>query len=183
MTGLALRWRDCLAGIEFSRIYSSDLTRARETAGLLAQDRPLEVTVRTELREIYLGDWENRPFSEIQAIYPHQWTARGLDLSGFRPPGGESFADVEKRVLPLMADIIAKESANVLLVSHAGVNRVILCRMLGMEMQHLFSFHQDPAGLNLIDADSSPPRVAAVNLSAVTLRQAGIDSLSSSRLI
>ena len=70
-----------------------------------------------------------------------------------RPEGGESFADVQARVWPAFEGIAAQaqgKAGATLVVAHAGVNRVLLCRLLGMPLAHLFRLGQDYCGLNLI---------------------------------
>ncbi len=50
-----------------------------------------------DLREIYMGQWGNMTFEEIKQKYPAEYEARGRDLAGVPAPGGESFADCERR--------------------------------------------------------------------------------------
>ncbi|MBI5896369.1 MAG: histidine phosphatase family protein, partial [Desulfobacterales bacterium] len=88
---------------------------------------------------------------------------RGRDLEGYRPPGGESFGDLRSRVVPAFERIIAQATANILIVGHAGVNRVILCHLLGMPLAHLFRLGQDYAGLNIIEPHAAECRVLAIN--------------------
>jgi probable phosphoglycerate mutase len=166
-------WRDRLRHVEFTRIVSSDLKRARQTARIMAGKRAPQLELAPGLREIYLGAWENQPLSRIRDRFPEQWHARGSDLAGYRPPGGESFGDVQQRVMPLIDDIMATAGSDVLAVAHAGVNRVLLCTLLGMPLQRLFDLEQHPAGMNLIDFSSARPRVKAVNLAPGILVRIG----------
>ena len=84
------------------------------------------------LREISLGKWEGRSFSEVQQRFPVEFDARGQDIENWRPPGGESFADCRERVMGAVGNILRKTRGNILLVAHAGVNRLILCDALGV---------------------------------------------------
>lgn len=77
-------------------IYCSDLGRAQQTAGIIASAHPHLPTVCEELRELYMGDWEDKLFSEIKAKYPKEFKARGEDIANYRPPLGESFSDCYK---------------------------------------------------------------------------------------
>lgn len=165
--------RDRLQSIVFSRIVSSDLRRARETAEIIAGPTPLRVEAVAALREIHLGDWENRTFAEVRGHHPDQWRARGSDLAGFRPPGGESFQDLRRRVVPAFDAIMQSAVGNVLAVAHAGVNRVLLCDLLKIPLQRLFGLAQDPTGLNIIDFDPPEPRVLVINLAPEVLARAG----------
>lgn len=123
----------------FDVVWCSDLDRARQTAEILATPWDIPIRVDARLREIDMGDWEGLDRATLAAADPEAYAARGRDLFGFRPPGGESFADVLARVLPVWADI-ADEclSARVAVAGHAGVFRSIICHVLGMPPQNLF---------------------------------------------
>jgi probable phosphoglycerate mutase len=79
------------------------------------------------------------------------WKARGEDVAGFRPPAGESFTDVLQRVTPCIGRICSESSGPVLVVTHAGVIRVLICKALGMPISGLFRIRVDYGGLTLID--------------------------------
>ena len=158
----AREWRDALKGMPWKGVFCSDLARSRETAGIIAGDgAPLHI--REALREISLGSWEGANMAEIRARFPELWAARGRAMDTFRPPGGESFADHEARVMPAFDDLSESPGGPLLVAGHAGVNRVILCRLLGMPLAHLFRLAQDYGGLTLIDRTVRPFRVACMN--------------------
>jgi probable phosphoglycerate mutase len=155
----AAAWRERLKGISWRGVYASDLDRSRETAEIIAQRPP---TPLAELREIHLGDWEGVQMAEIRRAQPEQWKARGARMDVFRPPGGESFADLRERAWPAFQRA-AETPGPVLVAAHAGVNRVILCELLAMPLSALFRLGQDPGCLNRIDPDRTPFRVVSVN--------------------
>jgi probable phosphoglycerate mutase len=168
-------WCECLRRIPFSRIVSSDLARARESAEIIAGNaNRRRVEPLAALREIRLGDWENRTFEEIRQAYPAQWQARGRDPEGFRPAGGESFGDLRRRVTPVVYAMLAADSGPLLVVAHAGVNRVILCDILGISLRRMFLLAQDHGCLNLIQAQPTGPRVKTLNLAPDLLAQLAI---------
>jgi probable phosphoglycerate mutase len=149
--------------MDWRGVYAGDLDRARETAEILAGKPP---TLLPALREIHLGDWEEVPMAEIRRTQPEQWRERGERMDRFRPPGGESFADLQERVWPAF-QTLAEGPGPTLVVAHAGVNRAILCRLLAMPLAALFRLGQDPGCLNRIDPTRNPFRVASVNEPAV----------------
>ena len=167
-------WRERLGQIEFSRIVTSDLIRASETADIIAGRNRQPIEPLAALREIHLGDWENRLFSEIQQSAPQLWSARGRNLGGFRPPGGESFEDLQRRVAPVARNLFSQDGENILVVAHAGVNRVILGDLLGMPLSRIFSLAQDYCCLNLIETHPSGMRVRALNLAPEVLTDLGL---------
>ncbi len=156
-------WRAHFSGRLPGRIAASPLCRALEFARIVAGDRAAEVEAFPAFSEIDLGKWEGRPMKEIRRLEPDAWKARGQDFAGFRPPGGESFADVYGRVVPAFEKLAGKAS-DLLLVCHAGVNRVILCHLLGMPLANLFRLGQDPGCMNVVEKGAAGFRVVGVNL-------------------
>jgi probable phosphoglycerate mutase len=161
-----LAWRDHLRDLAFGAVWSSDLRRAVQSAELLCPGRESEIKVTGELREVNLGEWEGRPRDQVRATLPELWKARGDDLAGFRPPGGESFSDLQKRVVACIRRICADASPPVLVVTHAGVIRVLICAVLGMPLSNLFRFQIDCASLTIVDFSESAEAksVRAVNV-------------------
>jgi alpha-ribazole phosphatase len=147
---------------EIEAAYCSDLVRSRETAEIASGGR-FEVVVRPDLREISMGAWEGRTLGEVARQFPEEYRARGEDLAGFRVPGGESFLECARRVVPAFEDIVARSSGNVLVVGHAGVNRLLLCHVLGMPVANLFRFGQDYSCLNIIQCSNAGYQVKLVN--------------------
>ena len=157
-------WRNALQGIPFERILCSDLSRTHDTARIITGNRPLPVEALPELREINLGAWDGERMATIKEREPDAWRQRGENIAGFRPPGGESFADLQQRAFPPFQKMAAATRGNVLIVAHAGVNRVLLCSILGMPLGHLFTIAQDHACLNLLRFKNGSWGVKAMNL-------------------
>jgi alpha-ribazole phosphatase len=154
-----------LRNIPFSGVWCSDLKRAYETAAIVCRDRDLTLQPVPQLREIHLGQWDGMAMSQIRKALPDLWQARGEDIGHFRPPGAESFADLQQRVVPFIRHIAAQSAGNMLIVTHAGVIRVLLCQVLQMPLSHLFRIHLDYGGLTLIQDINGMSQVKAVNFS------------------
>lgn len=176
-----------LAGLTIHRAVASDLSRCVESARLLldAAGRPdLPVEPEPGLREITLGRWEGLTSEEVRARFGSEYERRGQDIAGTRPSGGESFEDLERRVWPLFETLCARvgDGERLLLVAHGGVNRVLICHLLGMPLARLFHLEQDYGCLNLIALENgSPARLVRMNLPALELgpRDAPPDTTSS----
>jgi alpha-ribazole phosphatase len=141
-----------LAGVPLAGIYASDLTRALTGAQIISRGRDLGPQTIPEFREIHFGAWEGLSFAEIAARYPADLEARFRDLASFRIPGGESLLDLSSRVLPRLGELIAGHHEEaIVIVAHAGVNRVILSEALGLPLDHLFRLDQNYGCLNIID--------------------------------
>ncbi len=102
LTDLGREQAKCVASyfekIPVDAIYSSDLLRAYHTAAPLAESKGLSVIQSKELREIFAGEWEGRVFDEILKNSPMGrvwWEDTGLAT----PDGGESVANLQKRIL------------------------------------------------------------------------------------
>lgn len=162
----AALWRENLADLPFTAAVTSDLCRCRETAAIVLADRDVPVRSDPRLREILLGGWEGLTVEEVHERFPGAYERRGCDLSGFRPEGGESFAEVQQRALAAIAEL-ADLPGNVLVVAHGGVNRTILCHALDIPLEHLFRLGQQYCGLNILTPLPDCWRVDAVNLAPV----------------
>jgi probable phosphoglycerate mutase len=130
-------WHQALAPLTIDTIYTSGLTRCRHTAAIIAGDRT--VISDPAFNEIHLGQWEGRTFEAIKQQDPDGFKQRGEHLDTFRPPDGESFLDLQTRVLPFFNQCLRKHGTP-LFVTHAGVIRVILCHVTGLALKDLFQF-------------------------------------------
>ena len=126
-----------LSSKHIDAVYSSDLRRARETAGLLAQRLGLQVKTDQRLREIHQGEWEGKLGGEIAASYPGAWERMQVDPLNARPPGGESLVELAERVLSCMKEIATQVPAGtVILVSHGLALGCVVCQASGIPLQH-----------------------------------------------
>lgn len=134
-------------------VFSSDLQRAVKGARIIGRYHNVPHYSLPELREMYFGDWEGMRFKDIREQYPDELDRRKDDLVNFQPPGdGESIALFAERVMAAFQNILDNQNGNeILLVAHGGVNRVILCNSLGLDLSRLFYLQQDYGCLNIID--------------------------------
>jgi len=160
----AYAWNHALGPMAFTAIGSSDLRRATETAAIVFAGRNLVVRSCKELREIHLGEWDGLPRRRVRERHPDLWHARGKDLAGFRPPGGESFSDLQDRVLRFVQPIAAEATGPVCLVTHAGVIRVLMCHCLQMPLSSLFRIRLDYGGMSIVAYELDRVEVCALNL-------------------
>ncbi len=127
-------------------IYSSDLLRAHNTAAPHARIRGIEVIDSTNLREIYLGDWENRPVDElIEQDYDNFVVGWRDNFGTFTVPGGEKVLDAGMRFYKEV-EKIAKENLGktVLIAAHAAVIRVFWCLINKVEPQDMAAAYPFP---------------------------------------
>lgn len=148
---------------ELAGLFCSDLSRSRDTAAAIGAAAGIAPVVRPDLREIAMGEWEGLSFREVARRFPDAYRARGDDLGGFRVPGGESFIECGRRVVSAFEEIAGSIPGNLLIVGHAGVNRLILAHLLGMPVGNVFRLGQDYACLNLIQSSAVGYQVRLVN--------------------
>jgi broad specificity phosphatase PhoE len=118
----------------FNHLFASDLQRALQTAGPIAQQLQLNIQTMPELREIHMGvftgqRWDDlhRDQHEALANWGQHWLHRGA-------PGGESFVELASRVdeaLRIIRQTI-DATGRALVVAHAGVLRAVLHRHGGL---------------------------------------------------
>lgn len=161
-------WQERLMGVPFAEVLCSDMVRCRETAEIVAQGRNLPLQTLPGLREINLGAWDGLSKAEVQERFPGQYEARGADLAGFRPPGGESFRDLQDRTWAALEPYL-KGQGPLLMVGHAGVNRVLICKALGLPLEHLFRLGQGPGCHNIVAWRSMGPCLVLLNRTPETV--------------
>jgi probable phosphoglycerate mutase len=154
VTALAAR----LASLPIDVAVSSPLVRARRTAEVVLGTRPTRLELEPELIEISHGAWEGQLSTDVEAAH-----AEMLDTWRMRPdrdvpagPDAETLGDVEARAWPVferIADRLRGEET-ALVAAHDAVNRVLLCRLLGLPLTRVWAFRQAPATLNVISGPS-----------------------------
>ncbi len=115
-----------MAGAGIRSLWSSDLSRARETAEIVGAKIGLEPRLDARLREGARGRWEGHLMEDVERDEPELY-ASWRHGGNFRFPGGESLGEQQERVLAALADIHAGCPAPSLVVCHGGSIRVVLC--------------------------------------------------------
>ena len=172
-----------LRRIPIEAIHCSDLQRSRQTAALIARGARPAIHARDDLREIALGAWEGMKRSEVAARYPQDYTKRGTDLANYRVPDGESFADCQKRMLGAWQEIVASDAQRIVVVSHAGAIRALLCHLLGRPLRELFRIAQDYGAINVVACQSGHFDVLRSNARADELVEAAERPQNTPRII
>ena len=153
-----------LAREPVSQVYSSDLSRALDTARLIVESHRLPIHTLTDLAEINFGDLDGLTFTEIQERYAgilESWMTRPT-LTHF--PNGESFAQMRARVLAAFELILSRHSREtIVIVTHAGVIRLVLAAALSIPDDRIFRLAQDYGAINRIKYFDDGPIVELMN--------------------
>jgi broad specificity phosphatase PhoE len=116
-----------LAGISFDAVYSSPLKRSAETAQIIAGKGPIALDLK--LAEIHHGCWQGKTKHEIVNRWPDQWDRSQNEPQRFTPYGGETAAEVERRVQEFIRTM---RGTTILCVSHGVVIQTFLSILLGV---------------------------------------------------
>ncbi len=147
---------------DIAAILSSPLQRATQTAQKLAEKTGLEVVTHQGLIETDFGTWEGLTFAEAAERDP-EVHRRWLGDTSVKPPGGESFDEVNARVRKARSEIIAKFGGRTLVVvSHVTPIKTLLRQALDVGPQFLFRMHLDLTGVSI--AEFYPDGPASVKL-------------------
>lgn len=131
----ALFWKNAFAKVQFDQIYSSNLSRCRDTVALICPGKKIHIDER--LNEINMGTWDGESFEHIKKTSPHLFLQRGEQIDSFHPPKGESFNDLKTRAAPFFEAREQTLQSPTLVVTHSGVIRVMICHYLGMAPKQL----------------------------------------------
>lgn len=128
-----------LGGVEFDRIYSSDLQRAFNTALPIAEERDVDVEPDVRLRELHYGVLQGVPYTEFREVLrahgaEEEWGAGVFSEGGSAPPGGESLQDLIDRTGDFIEEATGSlgGSGRLAVVTHGGTIRTIMTQLLGM---------------------------------------------------
>lgn len=128
--------------IPLDAVYSSSLQRAGKTAEIIAEAKGLEPVSLDALKEMSFGIWENMNSGDIQKKYPREWKDFFANPANTKIPQGESMNDVQKRTYPEVKRILDQyPEGNIAFVAHGGVIRVLICTMLGLDLNRAWRIH------------------------------------------
>ena len=129
-----------------SAIYSSDLKRAYSTALAHAKAHSLPVNKTTDLREVYMGKWENLPITEMIEKWEYEFNVEWKQRFGDTcPPDGEPVLHAGKRMHDKLIEIANKENGTVIITAHAAVIRAFWCYFQGVEPKKWAEFAPFPS--------------------------------------
>ncbi len=133
-------------------VYTSDLRRAVTTARAISRRFELEAECRPGLREIRFGRWEGLSWAGIAERFPRKAREWMKNFPRRPAPGGEEFHAFKARVRRESRAIVAAHRGGcAVVVTHAGVIRLILASALGMPDRYISSIHCDFGGMTVID--------------------------------
>ena len=159
-----LRVAEYLKSEPVTAICTSPRSRAVESARVLGAAASCPIEVIEGFREIDFGDFEGLAYDEIAARYPElyrQWMDTPTEIQF---PNGESFSTMRVRVLSTFDKIERqRKGQTVAIISHGGVNRILLAWALQMPDSCIFRLAQGYAAINLLQLEDGLPSVQLLN--------------------
>lgn len=143
-------------------VYTSPLERARETAMPIARARRLALRVDRGLLEVDIGEWTGQPIA--RASRKPEWQAVQRHPSGFRFPGGESFTEMQARVVGALGRLVARHPGRTIVaVFHADPIKAAVAHALGVHLDLFQRIAIAPASITAIAYRAHGPVVLTVN--------------------
>jgi len=130
-------------------VVASPLSRAVQTARAVAQSHKLPVVNDDAFTDIDFGQWQGVPAAQVQQQYPELYAAWLTRPHHVRFPGGEDLNTVAARAFAgLEALAECRVAETIALVAHRVVNKLLICRVLGLDSSHFWQIKQDTACIN-----------------------------------
>lgn len=153
-----------MEAVPLAAVYSSPLSRARDTAAAVAEPRGLTVRTLDALKEVNVGAWEGLSWDDVLQTDPQTY-ARVMKNGGDTPyPNGESYPGVAARAVPALLELASRHCGEqIAVVAHRVVNRCVLATLIGLDMRRSKDLPQDNTSHNVLRGDASRLQVVTLN--------------------
>jgi probable phosphoglycerate mutase len=145
-----------LAQERFDVAYSSDLTRARQTAAPTVVRLSLDLRLEKDLRERHYGIFERLTYAEVKVRFPEDYARFEARDPEYAFRSGESLTDFSARSVSVLSKIVARhENQSILVFTHGGVLDKLYRFITGLPLSAERHFGIPNAGLNRIEVTSA----------------------------
>tara|TARA_Y100000996_G_C22471291_1_gene622220 strand:- start:5 stop:658 length:654 start_codon:yes stop_codon:yes gene_type:complete len=149
-------------------VYASPMERTLETAKPIASAFGLRVQRNRGLIEADFGKWTGRKLSDLRKL--SDWEIVQKNPSLFRFPDGESFIEIQSRMVETITRISDKHRGEIVIaVSHADTIKAFLTAMLGTPLDLFQRLHISPCSVSPVILGNGSPFVLAVNASGANI--------------
>lgn len=163
--GLQQMWA-AVSTQHWDRLVSSPLIRCAAFASDYVKRHSLPLTFDSRLKEMHFGAWEGRTAADLMRTDADALSRFWNEPQHNTPPGGEPLAQFRLRVLEVWNDILAAHAGQrVLIVTHGGVIRMLLCHALQRPLSALLTFEVGTATLHRIRVAHTTTRMSATLVS------------------
>jgi probable phosphoglycerate mutase len=151
-------------------VYASSLERARETAAPIAAGRKLRVGVDRGLLECDFGEWTGAELKKLMKL--PEWRTVQSYPSGFRFPGGESFLEMQDRMVATVQRLAQRHPGGVIVcVSHADPIKAVVAHALGTHLDLFQRIVISTCSITAVTYGMGAPIVLTVNSTGGSLTQ------------
>ena len=172
--GQAQKAADRIAALkDVAAVYASPLERTRETAKPIAAARGLKVQIDRGLLECDFGDWTGSKLKDLMKL--PEWQTVQRYPSGFRFPSGESFAEMQTRIVGAIDTLVARHPGQTIVaVSHADPIKAALAQALGTHLDLFQRIIVSPCSISAVMYGPTGPAVLAANSTGDDLTRLGL---------
>ncbi len=150
-------------------VISSDLSRCRVLAEVVAKAVKAELVLKSAWREINFGQWEGKVWSEIDARDHVHYEAWAKDFVAVAPPEGESFSSLQARIARELNALSTYPAERIMVVTHAGAIRAAIASAINLPLERMFSIHLNYGALVQLRLNSGIWTLQDLNNSLLTL--------------
>lgn len=151
-----------LAGAKIAAVYTSPLERTQETAAPLAACLGLTPQLLDAVVESDCGEWTGQKLEDLRKL--ESWPQVQVHPSGFRFPGGESFLDIQARIVAALAELSGRhQGQTIAVVSHSDPIKLAVAYFLGLSMDLFQRLDVSPASITELDFSPMQSRVVRLN--------------------
>lgn len=161
----AKRVAERLKNEKIDAFYASSLTRAIETASIIAEPHGLPVNIIPDLQEMDFGEWEGLTAEEIKKNYGEESYKTWLvDPEAINIPGGEKIKDFALRVKRGLEQVLkAHAQDTVVVVTHGGALMVMGCFLQGQELSCFRRYYHHNAALSVVEIEGDMIHFELIN--------------------
>lgn len=145
-------------------IYSSPLSRARQTAQAIARHYGLAVQIHPGLADIDYGEWQGLTPDEARQRWPEQVENWYQHPERAQIAGGESLASLRQRAMQTVVELAEQHPGEtIVLVGHTVINRIILLGTLGLGNERFWRLRQDTCAINVLEYEAGDFTLVSLN--------------------
>ena len=140
-----------LKKFSLKHIYTSPLSRARQTADAISRQCGVEVKVEKQFNNIELGSWEGRFMKEIAKLYPKEWELWVYNPEKLKVKNMETLDDVQKRTKACLDSLVSQHNGETLaVVAHRAVLKPLIAACLNIPSPYFWKIHLDTASYSIL---------------------------------
>lgn len=151
-----------LEGLALDAVYSSPMERAQETAAPTGAGQGLQLLADANLIECDFGQWTGEKLTELSKL--PEWKQVQSSPSTFRFPAGESFTEMQDRMVKVVEDIAQRHPGKVVAAfSHADTIKAAVAHFVGTPLEAFQKIHIDTASISAVEFTKEGSRMLVTN--------------------